>query len=506
MSAKDYDVTDNDDYLLRDESQVLNRIVTRSTVLNNEDNVESIKKFYGKTDEDIIKSKNTVEKTDGQADGESLKKTKTRLFSSKIKDERKGILLYFCKINLVILIFCLTAFVIIWGCCYHTSSYYHKVNILAVLQDDPINQLENVHESLTQNMAILIPEMAGTWHIYNSTGFCEKYDLNSTSQINDKITELVHHERYWLSLNVKPNITQHLYDTILGKSDKIFNSTDLIQVTYESGRDLIHSRSFIKSLMTTFETTYQKSYTSQYLPTFINNITTNIASSSLNLNNLPSVGKLVFDIYDHRPWYDRIIIIVAQIGCVFALLLTVFQFLVYAPLYGDVYDMISTKNRVVTRIGLSISTHFFASLCWCTVAAIYQVDFTKAFGRGGFMIYWMSTWLFMWAVGGINENVLNIIFAVNPPFLGFWVLGFIIINLSSSFFPMALDSNFYRYGYMMPLHNFVDITKVIFLDLTKQKMGRNYGILVAWIAINTVLLPFDIKLARWIIYRKQRKQ
>lgn len=60
---------------------------------------------------------------------------------------------------------------------------------------------------------------------------------------------------------------------------------------------------------------------------------------------------------------------------------------------------------------------------------------------------------------------------------------------------MVLNNEFYRYGYIMPIHNAVDIYKVIFLNLTKRKMGRNYGILVAWVALNTSLMPFCMKFA-----------
>ena len=64
-----------------------------------------------------------------------------------------------------------------------------------------------------------------------------------------------------------------------------------------------------------------------------------------------------------------------------------------------------------------------------------------------------------------------------------------------SFFPLALNNNVYRYGYMMPVHNAIDIYRVIFFDVSRRKMGRNYGILTALIALNTVLLPFVSKYA-----------
>ena len=111
------------------------------------------------------------------------------------------------------------------------------------------------------------------------------------------------------------------------------------------------------------------------------------------------------------------------------------------------------------------------------------------------MVYWMSTWLFMLAAGGANENAVMLVITLGPQFLGFWVLSFVILNIAPSFFPLALNNNVYRYGYMMPVHNIIDIYRVIFFDLSRGKMGRNYGILVALIALNTALLPFASKYA-----------
>lgn len=65
----------------------------------------------------------------------------------------------------------------------------------------------------------------------------------------------------------------------------------------------------------------------------------------------------------------------------------------------------------------------------------------------------------MSAVGGASENMAMLIFTYNPPFVGFWLISWVILNVSPSFSPMALTSHFYRYGYMMPIHSSNEITK-----------------------------------------------
>ncbi|KAK7679140.1 hypothetical protein QCA50_017902 [Cerrena zonata] len=94
----------------------------------------------------------------------------------------------------------------------------------------------------------------------------------------------------------------------------------------------------------------------------------------------------------------------------------------------------------------------------------------------------------MWAVGAMNEIMGMLLILVYPPLLGFWMLFWVIINISPTFTPLALSPKFFRYGYALPIHNSYEITKVIFFNTYKGQLGRNYGILVAWVVIETIAL------------------
>lgn len=498
---------ENDDYQLRDENQALSRAMTVNTLgfdnTNDEDSMstaEDIDTFHPES-KALTKNPTTGQDNEKEVpDMPELGRKETRFWSPNLKNERKKIFLHFLFIMTIIIIFCFTALVIMWGSMYKTSSYYHNIKIIALIQDDEVSNLKTSVVPITVFLSTIMEELPGTWHIFNSSTFSKRYNVSTTEEMNKRMIKLIYDEKYWLGLNVKPNITQSLYNSLTISPYKAFNSTDFFQVIYESARDPIHVHGFMVPIMQSLETAFQSFYSYDYIPSFINNITL------INSRNVPYAGKISFEYLDYRQYYDRILFIVAQIGCVFALIFTVFQFIAYSHLHGEVTSLVKKNHKVYYRVGLSVLTHFVSSLFWTTVHAVYQADFTKAFGRGGFMVCWMTTWLFMWAVGGINENVLSVIFALNPPYLGFWVLGFVIINIASTFFPFALDSAFYRYGYFMPLHNFVAITRVIFMDISKHHMGRNYGVLVAWIGLNTAILPLDMKLVDWLVKRRTNKQ
>lgn len=80
------------------------------------------------------------------------------------------------------------------------------------------------------------------------------------------------------------------------------------------------------------------------------------------------------------------------------------------------------------------------------VTLAFQVDFAVTFGKSGFLVYWMVTFLTMWSVGLANELAAMLILTIYPPMVGFWLIFWVIINITPTFTPIALLPEFYRYG------------------------------------------------------------
>ncbi|CAL9734424.1 nitrosoguanidine resistance protein Sng1p [Monosporozyma servazzii] len=446
----------------------------------------------------------TNQDDDTEAQLPQLTKTGTTIFSPHMKSQRRKILYQFIKIILTLMVFIFTVFPLFWGASYDTASHYPKVHSIAVIQEDIITpDMENITVPMTSVLPQLIDQAKGTWHVYNSTGFADKYNIpNDVDSIEKKMIHLIFSEKYWLAINIKPNSTANLYNALTNTSSDFFNTTSQYDLIYESGRDPSTVKPSIYPLGMAIQAAFRSFYTTNYLPSMVSNIT----SANLNVQNAVKSGSMVWNEIDYRPYTERLLMVVTQICCVYLIILTVFQYLNFAPLHAEVSKMLTDRSKIIYRVFFSFGTFFILSLFFCTVTAMYSVDFTKSFGRGGFMIYWMSTWLFMWAVGGANENIISLIFAIRPPFLGFWILGFVATNIATSFFPFVLNNNFYRFGYMMPVHNLMAIYRVIFLDLSRHQMGRNYGVLVAWVALDIITLPLFMKLTSKLMMRKMKKE
>ncbi|CAB4256448.1 similar to Saccharomyces cerevisiae YGR197C SNG1 Protein involved in resistance to nitrosoguanidine (MNNG) and 6-azauracil (6- AU) [Maudiozyma barnettii] len=438
---------------------------------------------------------------------EPLTKIKTNPFSRRLRDQRKKIGIKFLVTILTFAVFIFTIFTLYQGSNVDTEKYYHRLNFLAVLQDDTITSEMMAHHivPLADILNATIQTTPGKWSVYDSKTFSEKYGiLMEPEVINKKIVERVYHEYFWISLNVKPNATMQLLNSIVNSTASPFNTTNIFEVTFESGRDPTNIPSTILPLVQGLEAKFKAYYYNIYLPAILTNITENgNYTITSNFDNLAAMANIGFYYNDYRPFYRRGLITPTQVGVIDGLLLTVFQFLIYSPLHTEMSKLLCPRNYILYRISISFITFFFISLFYCSIPGFFGFDYGRAFGRGGFMVYWMSTLLYMVACGSTNENVISLIFLWKPEFMGFWITIFVMLNVAPSFFPMALDNVFYRYGYVMPIHNAIDIFRVIFMDTSRKHMGRNYGVLVAWIVINSALCPIILKYVDKVNRRRQ---
>lgn len=404
----------------------------------------------------------------------------------------RQILYNFALGNVIIAFLCCTILVIYWGATYNTKHYYSNVKVLAVIENDIAT--ENSILPMTNAIRQLIEENSFAWHVYDKESFVQQFMSNqneiSTQDISNRIIKAVYDEKYWFGFHVKPNMTNALYKSLTNDSAPVFNSTNFIETVYETGRDPSSVKSYMLPVFKQVEERFKSYYITTYLPSLLANISN---PNFDNYENMARMADMSFNAIDQRRFTDRELLAPLQVGLIFGVILTVLQLTLNSDLHMELATKMKPKDYILYRIFMSYAGYFMSSLIFVTISAIFQVDFTLAFGKGGFVIAWLTTFLFLCAIGGANENMISLILAFTPQFMFIWLVSWIILNIAPSFFPLALANQFYRYGYMMPMHNAVDIFKIIFLDLSRSHMGRNYGILVAWSLINVALFPLVMK-------------
>lgn len=78
----------------------------------------------------------------------------------------------------------------------------------------------------------------------------------------------------------------------------------------------------------------------------------------------------------------------------------------------------------------------------------------------------------------------------------------IIINVSVASLPIALEPWFYKYGFGFPVYNMAQATRTIIFD-TKNHLGLNIGVLLAWVTLSFATMTLLTVLARRRSGRRQ---
>ena len=112
--------------------------------------------------------------------------------------------------------------------------------------------------------------------------------------------------------------------------------------------------------------------------------------------------------------------------------------------------------------------------------------------------YWMLNFLGMTALGLACENVGHVI---GTPWLGMWLVFWVITNVSTGFYDVELAPGFYGWGYVWPLHSLVEVSRGLLFDVVQggevAGLERGFGVLIVWAIIGTLLWPGGVWVAGW---------
>jgi len=155
---------------------------------------------------------------------------------------------------------------------------------------------------------------------------------------------------------------------------------------------------------------------------------------------------------------------------------------------------LTLPSLLVTRYVSSFVAFFFISLFYSLLSLAFQVDFNRYFGASGFVIFWMLNWIGMLSVGLALESMITIL---TTKFIPFFMLLWIMVNVTVSAMPIEVLPILFRYGYATPFYNISHGMRTVLFG-TKNSLGLNFGILIVWVAISCItLLVFQ-----WFVRRR----
>ncbi|KAJ7138228.1 hypothetical protein C8R44DRAFT_341919 [Mycena epipterygia] len=320
------------------------------------------------------------------------------------------------------------------------------------------------------------------------------WQVVSPSQFPDGIAQLenaIVQEKAWYAVAINAGASANLTAAV-STVDSSYNSSMAITFIGSEARNeniyRIHSR---------IATGQLEAITHQFALQFIVNI-----SSSANVATLLStapqlVARPIYYTTDNlRPFDVAVASAVTFVGLIYLLILSFFIVMVSAGAReaSGLERSLSLGSLVRVRITTSFAAYFFISLFYTLLSRAFQLPFDRRFGSAGLVIFWMLNWVGMLACGLALEAMITLL---TTRFIGFFLIIWIISNVSVSVFPLQVLPHLYRYGYAFPFYNISRAVRSIIFR-TKNDVGMNFGVLIAWVALSCITLP----LFQWFMRRR----
>ncbi|BGP54945.1 hypothetical protein JCM8202_003455 [Rhodotorula sphaerocarpa] len=239
--------------------------------------------------------------------------------------------------------------------------------------------------------------------------------------------------------------------------------------------------------------------------------------SSLSQTQLAALGTpFAAQVYDPRPihadqWSGAAPLEAGLIYyIIFSFHIALFTFFARMPFIGAVRAR-GKRLKFICVLTLRflplLPIYVILSLSYSLINLAFQIPVNgngyANFGpQGGFMIFWMLNLVALFALGLAMESMITLL---GIKFIPFFLITWIILNITSSFFPPTFAEQFYHYGYAMPFWHATTGAKYIMWG-ARDRLGLKFGVLTAWTVLSICSLSLFEFILRRVDMRKERKE
>ncbi|KAJ7758967.1 hypothetical protein DFH07DRAFT_867947 [Mycena maculata] len=329
-----------------------------------------------------------------------------------------------------------------------------------------------VGQAVAQALSAIDPGVNGiSWQVVSASKF-----TGGVVQLEDAIVQ----EETWYGLAINAGSSANLTAAISSANATYNSSTALTFIGSQARNENIYH-------------TICQSFALQ--------IAKNVSAASNAGTILASAPQIVtrpigYTVNNVRPFDVLVASAVTFVGLIYLLILSFFIVMIVssARLASGLEARLTLGSLIRVRLATSFVVYFWISFCYTMLSRAFQLPFSREFGPGGIVIFWMLNWAGMLACGLALEAMITLL---TVRFIPFFLIIWIISNVSVSIFPLQVLPHVYRYGYAWPFYNLSRAVRTIVFR-TKNDVGLNFGVLIAWIAVSCVTLP----LFQWLMHRR----
>ncbi|TFK39062.1 hypothetical protein BDQ12DRAFT_604534 [Crucibulum laeve] len=307
----------------------------------------------------------------------------------------------------------------------------------------------------------------------------------------DDILHAVRDEQVWVVASINSGASLRLNSSVSNPNSS-YNGSDAITVYAIEARNENAFRSFIRPTV------------QGQLDTIKQSLAATLAEELALLPNLSSlmstspqtvVAPILYTIDNFIPFDQPVASAATFVGLIYLLILSFFTVMIGngAREASGLNRLLTFRSLIALRFLSPLVGYFFLSLFYSLLNVAFHLDLGATFGRAGFMVFWMLNWCGMLAVGLALEALLPLL---TVRFIPFFLIAWIISNVSVCIFPIDMLPTVYRYGYGAPFYNVSRSIRTIAFG-TKNNVGMNFGILLAWVAVSCISMP----LIQWFVRR-----
>lgn len=288
-----------------------------------------------------------------------------------------------------------------------------------------------------------------------------------------QVRQAVYNQEAWAAIVINPNATALLYSAVeTGNSS--YEPMGACQLVYVEARDETTYLNYIMPLLDQFMTEATSTIGQRWASTALQNASTPSALANLRAAPQALSPAIGFSQFNLRPFYPYVATPAVSIGLIYLIIISFFSFSFYLPIHlkylkPEGHPPLKFWQLICWRWLATIAAYIFLSLAYSLISLAFQINFSggnpvdsevlptvaaygnpDAYGRGSFPVYWMLNFLGMTALGLACENMAML---VGQPWMGLWLIFWVISNVSTSFYNIDTEPAFYRWGYAWPLHH-----------------------------------------------------
>ncbi|KIK00498.1 hypothetical protein K443DRAFT_679145 [Laccaria amethystina LaAM-08-1] len=158
---------------------------------------------------------------------------------------------------------------------------------------------------------------------------------------------------------------------------------------------------------------------------------------------------------------------------------------------------LSLRNLILLRFASSFGAYFFVTFFYTLLNVAFHLPMSRNFGHAGFILFWMLSYAGMLSVGLALESLVTLL---TVKFIPFFMITWIITNISVCIYPIEVLPRIFHYGYVAPFYNISRAMRTIIFG-TKNELAMHFGVLIVWIAISCITLP----LIQWFVRRRDER-